>query len=378
MRTLPESIPRRRLSDKPDGPLAAALLAAAGSKAGQARLCATALAARIHPLVWLGLAVGAVLATVFGLAFIWEFWAEESLCRLMQWPYDAVQEAKDNWRFVGMETAFAAVSLVMPMLVIARTMASLSRALADSKAAQKDAIAANRAKSRFLANMSHELRTPLNAIIGFSELTKEQMFGPIPERYQHYAADIHRSGVHLLTIINDVLDLSKMEADRLTLKIEDVDLRGTLAPVVKTMAPLCEKAQVKICGDVSAALPAIRADPVRLRQVMLNLLSNAIKFTPGGGMITLSASEVSGFVAITVADTGIGIAPDDLKNVTQAFFQVESDHNRTREGTGLGLAITVRLVEMMGGRFSLESEVGAGTRATVCLPCAASRIAAAA
>jgi len=327
---------------------------------------------------WIAMAVTAILITVFCLACVWEFWGEAYVSRFMNWPYDAVRENEDNWRFIGMETAFAAISLILPAIAMARNFRLLKQSLAAVTASENTAIAANRAKSHFLANMSHELRTPLNAIIGFSELTKEQYFGPLSDRYRDYAADIHQSGVHLLTIINDVLDLSKLESHSLVLDIKDIDLPGKMASLLRMVEPLCEKAHVTMCVNLASGMPAIRADPIRLKQVLLNLLSNAIKFTAGGGRITLSAIPIPGFVAITVADTGIGIAPEHLENVLKPFFQVNSDLNRTHDGTGLGLAITVRMIEAMGGRFTLESEIGVGTRATICLPCASGEMAAAA
>jgi signal transduction histidine kinase len=334
--------------------------------------------ARIPAIAWLAICVTIVLASVFTLACLWKFYGEAVASQLLNLPYDVARENEDKWRFIWMETAFATISLILPTIALARAIGFLSRTLTEMTASRKEAIAATSAKSRFLANMSHELRTPLNAIIGFSELTKEQMFGPLDKRYRDYAADIHQSGVHLLTIINDVLDLSKLETHNLNFNIEDIDLPGNIAPVVQMLKPLCEKAQVAMCVELSATLPVVRADPIRLRQILLNLLSNAIKFTPAGGLITLSASPVPGFVAISIADTGIGIASENLKKVVQPFFQVDADLNRTREGTGLGLAITVRLVESMGGRFELESELDVGTRVTVFLPCVFGKIAAAA
>jgi signal transduction histidine kinase len=327
---------------------------------------------------WIALAATGVLVTVLCLAYGWEFWGEAHVFRFMGWPYDAAEENENSWRFIGMETAFAAISLILPAIAMTRNIQLLRQSLAAVTASENAAIAANRAKSRFLANMSHELRTPLNAIIGFSELTKEQYFGPLNDRYRDYAADIHQSRVHLLTIINDVLDLSKMESHSLTFEVKNINLASKFAAISRMVEPLLEKGQVKMCVDIAGSLPSIQADPIRLKQVLLNLLSNAIKFTAAGGRITVSAAPLSGFVAITIADTGIGIAPENLQNVLKPFFQVDSDLNRSHNGTGLGLAITVRMIEAMGGRFTLESDLGVGTRATVCLPCASGQMAAAA
>ncbi len=368
--------PGHSVSAAPVGEAGASLLRRAAANKGPAAIVAPA--ATFSTAAWIAIAVTAILITMFCLACVWEFWGEAHVFRFMNWPYDAVEENESSWRFIEVETAFAAVSLILPAIALTRSIKLLKRSLAAVTASENAANAANRTKSRFLANMSHELRTPLNAIIGFSELTKGEYFGPINDRYREYAADIHRSGVHLLTIINDVLDLSKLESHNLVFDVKDIDLPGKMASRARMVEPLCEKAHVTMCVNLAGDVPAVRADPIRLKQVLLNLLSNAIKFTPSGGQITLSAVPIPGFVAITVADTGIGIAPENLENVLKPFFQVDSDLNRSHEGTGLGLAITVRMIESMGGRFTLESDLGVGTRATVCLPCASAEMAAAA
>jgi two-component system cell cycle sensor histidine kinase PleC len=235
--------------------------------------------------------------------------------------------------------------------------------------ATKTAEAANRAKTDFLSTMSHDLRTPLNAIIGFSDLMVTGVFGPIGSpKYLEYAKDIHRSGGLLLQMINDLLDLSKIEAGRYELYPEDIDLAAVAAECETIVGINAKQANVRLTFAVSE-VPAVHADNRALKQILLNLLSNAIKFTPPGGRVSLAATiAADDTVAIEVADTGIGIASEDLDRIFEPFRRGDTSVARTHEGTGLGLAITKRLVELSGGKLSLESELGLGTSAKVWLP----------
>ena len=231
---------------------------------------------------------------------------------------------------------------------------------------------ANKAKSEFLANMSHELRTPLNAINGFSEIMVHEMFGPLgDDRYKEYSRDILSSGQHLLALINDILDMSKIEAGKMNLKLEPLHLDEVVEDTVRLMRNRAETAGLRLIVDLPP-LPLIEADYRALKQVLLNLLSNALKFTPRGGRVTISASTepaASGEqMRISVADTGIGIAKEDLKRLAKPFEQIENQHAKTQQGTGLGLALTKSLVEMHDGRLTLESEPGVGTTVSVILP----------
>ena len=174
--------------------------------------------------------------------------------------------------------------------------------------------------------------------------------------------------MHLLTIVNDPLDLKKSPAHNIHLDMKDLRIAEAVTTVSRIVAPLCENGQVVFSPKVSANLPAIRVDEVRFRQILLNLVSNAIKFTPRGGRVSLEVVEEYEFVVVMVTDTGTGISAEDLPNVVKPFFQVDSNLNRRHNGTGLGLPITVKLVEMMGGRFKLESELGVGTRASIRFP----------
>jgi two-component system cell cycle sensor histidine kinase PleC len=228
---------------------------------------------------------------------------------------------------------------------------------------------ANRAKSEFLANMSHELRTPLNAINGFSEMMAGEMFGPLGDpRYREYAHDILSSGQHLLALINDILDMAKIEAGKLTLRFEMVDLEDIAEEAVRLMRNRSESAGLAVSIDMPSTLPEVQADSRALKQVLLNLLSNALKFTPRGGRVSVKGEMVGDRVKVAVVDTGIGIAKDDLARLARPFEQIESQHSKTTQGTGLGLALTKSLIELHRGEFELTSEPGAGTSAAFILP----------
>ncbi|HXJ00314.1 MAG TPA: ATP-binding protein [Micropepsaceae bacterium] len=227
---------------------------------------------------------------------------------------------------------------------------------------------ANRMKSEFLAHMSHELRTPLNAIIGFSEVIKRSMFGPLNERYRDYAADIFSSGTHLLKLINEILDLSKLEAKQAELYEETVDLAAIIHACLHLVEPQAQRGKIQLRSVIARDLPLIRADDRRMRQILINLLSNAVKFTPEGGHVGVAASITKEGVRIAVKDTGIGIAPDQIPHALESFRQIDSKISRKHEGTGLGLPLTKHLVELHGGRLTIESQIEIGTTVTCFLP----------
>jgi len=229
--------------------------------------------------------------------------------------------------------------------------------------------AANQAKSEFLANMSHELRTPLNAINGFSEIMSGEMFGPLGDaKYKGYAADILKSGQHLLSLINDILDMAKIEAGKLTLHYEAVSVKEVVEDAARLMRGRIEEAGLNLLVD-APDLPDIEADYRGLKQVVLNLISNAVKFTPEGGHIVVALSrEDDDRVRLAVTDTGIGIAAEDLQRLARPFEQVEVQHSKTTQGTGLGLALTKSLIELHGGRLVMQSEPGQGTTVSFDLP----------
>jgi two-component system cell cycle sensor histidine kinase PleC len=233
---------------------------------------------------------------------------------------------------------------------------------------QKAAEAANQAKSEFLAMMTHELRTPLNAIIGFSELMASGLHGPLPPRQPGYATDIQQSGRHLLNVIGNILDLAEAESKQVNLFDVDVELEAVLEPCLRLIAPQASKAQIQ----VTAILPSgvrLQCDVTKLRQALLNLLSNAVKFTDPDGDVRVNASvRGDGCLDITVADTGIGIRPEDLPRILKRFEQVESQMQRSREGTGLGLPLAKALTEAHGGVLEIASDFGRRTTACIVLP----------
>ncbi|MGX1196874.1 two-component system cell cycle sensor histidine kinase PleC [Parvibaculum sp. MBR-TMA-1.3b-4.2] len=241
--------------------------------------------------------------------------------------------------------------------------------LAEKYAVEKTrAETANRSKSEFLANMSHELRTPLNAIIGFSEMMESELFGPLgAPKYHEYTKDIKGSGQHLLELINDILDMSKIEAGRMTLEKEDLDIDEVLGESLRLVSGRAEEADLKIVNEVSA-LPHVQADKRAVKQVLLNLLSNAVKFTQAGGSIHVTGTTGNGMLTIAVRDTGIGIPSSALAKIGRPFEQVESQHNKTHKGTGLGLALSRSLVEMHGGELDIDSIEGVGTTVSFTLP----------
>jgi signal transduction histidine kinase len=222
-------------------------------------------------------------------------------------------------------------------------------------------------KSEFLANMSHELRTPLNAIIGFSQVLRERMFGDLNAKQEEYLDDIISSGNHLLSLINDVLDLSKVEAGQVELEVAPFSLREALERGVVMVRERATKDGVNVALSADPDINVIDGDERRIRQVLFNLLSNAVKFTPAGGTVDVSAAQVDGEVRVSVADTGPGIAPEDHERIFEEFQQTATGVEQ-REGTGLGLALSKRLVELHGGRIWVDSQLGKGSRFVFTLP----------
>jgi len=228
---------------------------------------------------------------------------------------------------------------------------------------------ASKFKDQFLSTMSHELRTPLNAVLGFSDLLTEERYGPLNDRQRRYIGHIHTGGKHLLRLINDILDLSKIEAGRLQLAIESVSVKTAFGEVADVMRPLAEKKSHSLLVNTLNEL-SVRADAVRFKQVLMNLIGNAIKFTPEGGKIELAARQLGEVVRVEVRDSGPGIPPEEQQRIFEAFYR-STQTEKTVEGTGLGLAITKRLVELHGGHLGLESQQGMGTCFYFTLPCVA-------
>ena len=227
---------------------------------------------------------------------------------------------------------------------------------------------ASQHKSEFLANMSHELRTPLNAIIGFSEVLSERMFGELNEKQAEYLQDIHTSGRHLLSLINDILDLSKVEAGRMELEMNHFDLPSALDNALTLIRERAARHSIALELNVDPRLGDFVGDERKIKQVLLNLLSNAVKFTPEGGRIEVKAVPADSFVEISVSDSGIGIAPEDQEAIFEEFRQVGSSYAQKREGTGLGLTLAKKFVELHGGKIWVKSELGKGSTFTFTLP----------
>jgi signal transduction histidine kinase len=239
---------------------------------------------------------------------------------------------------------------------------------AESLRLRLEAESANRAKTEFLANISHELRTPLNAILGFSEIMEGALLGPLSERYQSYAADIHKSGQYLHGLVTNILDLARIEMNEVHLDEEVVEVGELVESCISMLRMRADEQAVRLKAELSPDLPPIRCDRLRLKQALINLISNAIKFTPKYGRIGILARLGGDGMALSVSDTGIGMRPEDIPRALEAFRQIESQINRRHEGVGLGLALTKALVERHGGRLELTSAPGAGTTATIHLP----------
>ena len=246
---------------------------------------------------------------------------------------------------------------------------SAIRDITERKQAEQTVRRASRMKSEFLATMSHELRTPLNAVIGFSEFLFDEKAGPLNVKQKDYVNDILNSGRSLLQLINDVLDLSKVEAGKMELRVEQFSLPQAMAEVHAAIKPMAEKKNISLNVAIAPDLQTVQLDAGRLKQVLSNLLSNAVKFTHDGGRIETSAARFeSDQFQVQIKDTGIGIKPEEMSRLFVEFQQLDCGAARTYQGTGLGLALTKKFVEMQGGKVSVESEFGKGTVFTIVLP----------
>jgi two-component system cell cycle sensor histidine kinase PleC len=245
-----------------------------------------------------------------------------------------------------------------------RQLASLAEKYSEEKTRAEDA---NHAKSEFLANMSHELRTPLNAIIGFSEIMESGVFGTLGDKYHEYCRDIRESGRYLLDMINDILDMSKIEAGCVRLDFEEFELGTVLAETVRFVTPRAQDKRLELTTEIADEL-VICADRRGLKQIVLNLLSNAVKFTPEGGRVIVRAECADDTVSISIEDTGIGIPEAAISNLGRPFEQVQSQFTKSHQGSGLGLAIAKSLTELHGGTMTIRSTLGVGTMVHVQLP----------
>lgn len=285
----------------------------------------------------------------------------------------ALAEGEAEARFTPPDAAQPPVALVLRRAAAGRLVGALRSAAWQAarevglEEARAQAEARNAGKSRFLANMSHELRTPLNAIMGFSDIMRARLFGPMSDRYAEYAELIHESGGHLLDLINDVLDMSKIEAERFELAREEFDAREAVSAVLRLMRGQADRARIQLRGVLPKEPLMVDADRRALKQITLNLISNALKFTPADGQVTVALHEVGEAMELVVSDTGAGIGPEDLKRIGRPYEQA-GDAQARSAGTGLGLSLVRAFAELHGGEMIIESQVGEGTQVTVSLP----------
>ncbi|MGB8276181.1 MAG: hybrid sensor histidine kinase/response regulator [Alphaproteobacteria bacterium] len=276
-----------------------------------------------------------------------------------------------RFRALAEENARIAAELRQTQAKHEEARATLKQAEERLTAALQESEGKSRAKSEFIANMSHELRTPLNAIIGFSEILRDQTFGPHGNpKYGEYAANIHEASSHLLGLINDILDISRAEAGQLDLTFETIDARSTIASAVRMLDGTAKTRGVKLKIEIAPDFPHLRTDERRLRQVLLNLISNAIKFTPRNGLVTVRADvdPADGAFIIVVSDTGIGIDPKDIPIIMSRYGQVKGQTANPDKGAGLGLPLTEKIVKALGGQLEVRSRKGVGTAVTVRFP----------
>jgi len=283
-----------------------------------------------------------------------------------RWTYLNVHYRAGRQRSSGRYEMFG-ISQDVTAIALARNEANhLSAQLTD---ALRQADYANRTKTEFLANMSHELRTPLNAILGFSEMIEGAMLGPVPQRYADYAHDIHRSGQHLLELVNDVLDLAKLEAGKLELHESEISLAATADDCLTLVRGRADAGKVRLSRSIAADAVVVRGDARAIKQILLNFLSNAVKFTPEGGTVCVGTTlDADGGLALTVKDSGIGMKPSDIAIALSPFGQIDSHLARKHQGTGLGLPICKSLMELHGGSIAIESEPNVGTTLTARFP----------
>jgi PAS domain S-box-containing protein len=282
-------------------------------------------------------------------------------------------DGKERWASYWRVPEFGPDGEVRGLFVLATDITAQKTAEAALRKAKLQAEAASRAKSAFLANMSHELRTPLNAIIGFSEVIRDRLVSAAigQDRHLEYAADINRAGHHLLNIVNDVLDISRLEANKIELHEEEIDIAEAVAAAITMVRQQAERGQVEIKLQLASALPFIWADPLRCRQIFTNLVSNAVKFTPAGGTVVASASvEAGGDLSVSIRDTGIGMTGREIETALEPFGQAEIAMSRRFQGTGLGLPLAKRFIEVHGGSLEIVSAPSVGTTVTVRLPAA--------
>lgn len=282
------------------------------------------------------------------------------------WVHRSGEPRLLRWSNVALKDAKGRISL---LVCIGFDITEQRRFEGDLIGAKNDAELANRAKSEFLANMSHELRTPLNAILGFAEVIRDQRLATDPDATRRYATDIYDSGQLLLQLINDILDMAKLESGRVDLEEREIDIPGVIASTRRLVDQKAAQGDVELKSEIAADLPPLMGGDRALKQIVLNLLSNAVKFTPKDGTALISARlNQQGGIEIAVSDSGIGIAAASLEKLFQPFYQVDAKVSRRYGGTGLGLAITKKLVEAHEGQIAVSSSPNQGTTVTVTFP----------
>ena len=312
-------------------------------------------------------------ASLTELGLIWSGGPPETRARLEQALEEAYTSGEAEVAFEPVGDPGGWVSLHLRragedrILGVLRDASAEARRIFAAEAERDAAEARDTGKSRFLANMSHELRTPLNAIMGFSDVMRAKLFGPLPERYAEYAELIHESGRHLLDLINDILDMSKIEADRYELSLEDFDAAEAVTSVLRLARVQADQGGVQLRGVLPRGPLEVTADRRALKQMVLNLVGNALKFTPRGGSVTVTAQAAGGMLEIAVADTGVGIAAEDLGRIGRPYEQA-GNADQKAAGTGLGLSLVRAFAQLHGGDLYLESALGEGTVATLRLP----------
>ncbi len=321
---------------------------------------------RLHQLSIQALGVGIAFAWSFGLGMLF-FWCLNKIVHLRVSPEEEkkglnISEYEDivSWLDFIRIARLQDLNIILEKRITERTEELQKANIALEKA--------NRLKSEFLATMSHELRTPLNAIIGFAEVLRDEVAGQLSSEQKEYLCDIHSSGQHLLNMINNILDLSKIEAGKLELSIGKFHIKEAIREVLDTVSESSNKKNIRIYTHIHKDIPSITADKGKLKQIMFNVLSNAIKFTPENGKVTIHANYIDQYIHITVSDTGIGIKPEDKDKIFEAFRQIDASYSRQYEGAGLGLALTKRLVELHGGKIWVESDYGKGSTFIFMLP----------
>lgn len=321
---------------------------------------------RLHQLGIQALGVGVAFAWSFGLGMLF-FWCLSKIVHLRVSP----EEEKKGLNISEYEDVVSWLDFIRIARLQDLNVILEKRITERTEELQKANIAlekANRLKSEFLATMSHELRTPLNAIIGFAEVLRDEVAGQLSSEQKEYLCDIHSSGQHLLNMINNILDLSKIEAGKLELSIEKFHIREAIREVLDTVSESSNKKSIRIYTHIHKDVPSIIADKGKLKQIMFNLLSNAVKFTPENGKVIIHTHLTNQHIQTAVTDTGIGIKPEDMDKVFETFRQIDASYARKYEGAGLGLALTKRLVELHGGKIWIESEYGKGSTFIFMLP----------